>query len=220
MRCPNCNEYIEEDELFCTECGCPVQRKGTTRRTGRNMIGAIVSLFLIVIVVCAAGIFWLNKKESKQEEVIEKESAENVQNENEEEQPIEKDYFDIEDEEETTVYEQPEEVYESNDDTSNEYIIADSNTRYLTNQDVEGMTLQQLNYARNEIYARHGRRFKSGELQNYFDSKSWYNGLYEPSEFDEKYSSKALSECEKKNAEFLKSKELEISADGYQLDVN
>ena len=57
-----------------------------------------------------------------------------------------------------------------------EYIIPDSNSRYLTESDISGLSLQQLNYAKNEIYARRGRKFDSVELQEYFGSKSWYRG--------------------------------------------
>lgn len=86
------------------------------------------------------------------------------------------------------------------------YIIPESNQRLLTSSDISGMSIKELNYARNEIYARHGRRFSSNELQTYFDSKSWYNGTISASEFDSKYSGR-LSEIEKKNAEYLLSQE-------------
>ena len=39
--------------------------------------------------------------------------------------------------------------------------------------------------ARNEIYARHGRRFNNTELQTYFDSKSWYKGTVNAADFNE-----------------------------------
>lgn len=57
-----------------------------------------------------------------------------------------------------------------------EYIFEDSNSRYLTNSDLYGLSSEELRYARNEIYARHGRRFKDEQLQSYFNSKSWYQG--------------------------------------------
>lgn len=57
--------------------------------------------------------------------------------------------------------------------------------------------------ARNEIYARHGRKFKDKTLQKYFDEKSWYEGEYEPDEFRETW----LSLLERKNAAFLLAKE-------------
>ena len=103
-----------------------------------------------------------------------------------------------------------------NDDLlNNDYIIPDSASRELTDADVEGLTLQELNYAKNEIYARHGRKFQSPELQNYFDSKSWYTGTIEPDDF----SNDMLSDVEKKNAEFLSDKEFAMDPAGYQLDA-
>ena len=56
------------------------------------------------------------------------------------------------------------------------YILPDSNTRYLTREDLAGLSAEECRIARNEIYARHGRRFKDEELQNYFNGKDWYAG--------------------------------------------
>ena len=95
-----------------------------------------------------------------------------------------------------------------------DYILPESNSRYLTDADVSGLTLQQLNYAKNEIYARHGRKFDSKELQNYFGSKSWYNGTVNAADFKET----VFNEYEKKNAEFLRQKEFAMHDGGYQLD--
>ena len=36
----------------------------------------------------------------------------------------------------------------------------------------------------NEIYAKHGRKFKTDSIQKYFDSKSWYQPKVEPDDFD------------------------------------
>ncbi|MEE1086124.1 MAG: YARHG domain-containing protein [Schaedlerella sp.] len=92
------------------------------------------------------------------------------------------------------------------EEESSGYILPQSNQRLLTSSDISGMSIKELNYARNEIYARHGRRFQSNELQRYFDSQSWYNGTISASEFDSRYSG-SLSEIEKKNAEYLLSQE-------------
>ena len=103
------------------------------------------------------------------------------------------------------------------EDLSADYIIPDSNTRLLTDADIQGMSAREINYAKNEIYARHGRKFDSAELQEYFGSKSWYNGEYSPEEFD-RQSNSILSETEKKNAEFLREAENKLQPGGYQLD--
>ncbi len=64
-----------------------------------------------------------------------------------------------------------------------------------------------------------GGKFKSQELTNYFESKSWYNGIYEPDDFDANYSG-LLNEYEKRNAEFLSEKEHERDAQGYIEDAD
>ena len=94
-----------------------------------------------------------------------------------------------------------------------EYIIPDSNSRYLTESDISGLSLQQLNYAKNEIYARRGRKFDSVELQEYFGSKSWYRGTIEPSQF----TNDVLNEYEIKNADLLSAREFAIDSGGYKL---
>lgn len=46
------------------------------------------------------------------------------------------------------------------------------------------MSDYDLYYARNEIFARHGRMFNNSDLQSYFNSKSWYDPIYSPAEFE------------------------------------
>ena len=70
-------------------------------------------------------------------------------------------------------------------ENDSEYLLPDSDSRYLTEDDLAGFTAEQCRLARNEIYARHGRRFKDPALQRYFDSLSWYNGTIEPSDFND-----------------------------------
>lgn len=104
------------------------------------------------------------------------------------------------------------------EDKNKEYILPASNTKLLTSSDIAGLSLKELNYAKNEIYARHGRKFDSNELRTYFESKSWYEGKYSAADFDANYSARILSDTERKNAEFLKNAEYAMSGGGYQLD--
>ena len=85
---------------------------------------------------------------------------------------------------------------------SNGYILPDSDSRKLKKSDLAGMTAQQLSYAKNEIYARHGRVFKSSELQDYFNEKDWY-------EENDDFKDEDLSKKEAENTEFI---------DAYQKD--
>ena len=68
---------------------------------------------------------------------------------------------------------------------SADYILPNSNSAYLTEADLAGLTREELRLARNEIYARHGRKFKDAALNEYFLSKSWYHPTVEPDAFDE-----------------------------------
>lgn len=94
------------------------------------------------------------------------------------------------------------------------YILPESSEYYLTDQDIDGMDAQELNYARNEIFARYGREFNSEELMDYFESQDWYMPVYSPEEFD----SNMLNQYEKENVKFLLSREEKLEPGGYQLD--
>lgn len=96
------------------------------------------------------------------------------------------------------------------------YILPQSSARLLTERDLSGLSLREINYAKNEIYARHGRMFNSRELQDYFNSQSWYSGAVSPEDFSES----VLSDVEKQNAQFLSSAEFSMDPNGYQLDAN
>ena len=82
---------------------------------------------------------------------------------------------------------------------ADEYIIPDSSTRYLSNADLNPLTEWEIRVARNEIYARHGRMFKSQELTDYFKSKSWYVPSIPPEQFDNSY----LNTFEIENLKFI-----------------
>lgn len=65
------------------------------------------------------------------------------------------------------------------------YILPDSDKRLLTKDDLRGLSAEECKIARNEIYARHGRKFKDEELQKYFDACDWYEGTKESDDFEE-----------------------------------
>ncbi len=97
--------------------------------------------------------------------------------------------------------------------SESDYIFYDSALRYLTDADVSGMSLQQLCYARNEIYARRGYIFQSLELREYFGSKPWYSPTLPADSFSES----VFNEFETANIALLKQHEYAINPNGYQL---
>lgn len=89
--------------------------------------------------------------------------------------------------------------------TSGDYVLADSDTRLYTADELSSYSNWELYIARNEIYARHGRGFNNQDLQDYFNSKSWYKQTSTPEDFDES----VLSSIERQNADTIKSVEEE-----------
>lgn len=88
----------------------------------------------------------------------------------------------------------------SDSSEENEYVLPDSAKRKLKKSDLKGLSKEELRVARNEIYARHGRKFDDKKLQKYFHSQSWYEGTVPASEFSED----VLSSVEKKNVAFIR----------------
>ena len=83
------------------------------------------------------------------------------------------------------------------------YIIPDSSSRYLTQEDLDRMTLKGLCYAKNEIYARYGRGFKAQELQQYFGSRSWYRAIHTPSDDTDRMIVSQMNAYESYNKDLL-----------------
>lgn len=78
-------------------------------------------------------------------------------------------------------------------DDENGVFLPDSSSTALTDDDLSALNPQQLTYARNEIYARHGAIFKSQELNSYFQGKTWYHATTQVSDIH-------LSDIELQNA--------------------
>lgn len=98
---------------------------------------------------------------------------------------------------------EPESLDDGSSDADDDYILPDSGTRKLTNSDLAGLDANELELARNEIYARAGRRFNTDYIQDYFDDKWWYVGTIEPEDFTEDM----LNDVEKYNVNFIRNYE-------------
>lgn len=94
----------------------------------------------------------------------------------------------------------------------NSYIFYDSNERYLSDSEIAALSTQEMCYAKNEIYARHGYVFSSTELSDYFNSKNWYWGTADVSTF----STAIFNGYEQTNA--LALTDAERARGGYALD--
>ena len=131
---------------------------------------------------------------SEETEPEEETTTEEQEDQSEEETPAQ--------EQEQPKEEQPKEEKPSVSQT--EWFFPDSSERILTDADVAGLSKAELQIARNEIYARHGRKFNNPDLQAWFNSCSWYSGTIAPGDFDEQA---VFNATELANVYFLKEKE-------------
>ncbi len=115
---------------------------------------------------------------------------------------------------EDTGFRSYEDSFYSAGDPVEEYFFPDIASRYMTNGEINELSLQQVCYAKNEVYAIHGRRFLSKELREYFESRSWYFGEIDPEDF----SDSVFNDYERGNVNALARREEELAPGGYQLD--
>lgn len=86
---------------------------------------------------------------------------------------------------------------------NDDYIIPDISSRYITEADLVNLSEYEILLARNEIYAKHGRKFNNQELNEYFSSKSWYQPTVEGADFTEEYAAQVFNEIEMTNIGFI-----------------
>lgn len=91
-----------------------------------------------------------------------------------------------------------------------QFILPLSDQAYLTREDIEGLSAEELRIARNEIYARHGRLFRDEGLQAYFNSCDWYVGTISSDDF----SDSVFNEYERANKDLIVSYEHELGVNG------
>lgn len=96
-----------------------------------------------------------------------------------------------------------------------DYVIADSDKRRLTKEDTDKLTLRGINYAKNELYARHGRKFEANELQLFFGSRNWYYGYMAANVESDRAIHKEFNQYEEYNKNYLR--DLEEAYGMYEL---
>lgn len=89
------------------------------------------------------------------------------------------------------------------------YFLMGSDSRYLDESELYGFTADDCRIARNEIYARHGRKFNSADLQDYFNAQGWYVPTIEADAF----SDSMLNDYERANINLIVAYE---KAQGYR----
>lgn len=203
MFCTNCGQENKDKAKFCTNCGQSLVKFDDTlkiekikedfnideeEKVSKNIYKTISIVLACIIVFVAIGFGAYtavinNIRESTEVNVSEKPKASSEKKE-------------------TKSLQKKEESFENKNTSSSDYIIENSNSVYLTKDDLKTLSKKQLSYARNEIFARHGYVFKSQEYQDYFSSKNWYvkNESYDGNQ-------NVFNEFEKANLKLIESLE-------------
>lgn len=101
---------------------------------------------------------------------------------------------------------------EKDTESDDSYLCSYSSERLITDEDIEHIKKTKYNgipkgkdilqMVINEMYAKYGYKFKSEEIQAYFDSKEWYRNIKSyNSNMDDIYSE--MTDLEKDNINFL-----------------
>lgn len=106
----------------------------------------------------------------------------------------------------------PAETEETAEEENTDYLCADSDQRELTEEDVttledlqvEGLPADKgiIQMVINEMYARRGYQFEDQTIQDYFNSKTWYQEIAEKTT-DMNAIYESMTDVEKANVEFL-----------------
>ncbi len=73
----------------------------------------------------------------------------------------------------------------------------------LTNKDLDGLTLMEMRMIRNEFWARHGRKFETPGIRQYFEWRDWYKPLKDQSKVK-------LTSIEQQNVNLILARETKI----------
>ncbi len=157
----------------------PVQeQEPRKKKTGRNVAIVIIIIAVVVVVVVLA--MWMRSRNRRADREELAETTEVTEVAEAEPEQVTADEEEIEPEETAAEETAPEEEEEA---VAGDYILPESDSRYYTEAELAGLSKAELRIARNEIYARHGRKFDSQDLQEYFDAQPWYKGTVDPGDF-------------------------------------
>ena len=194
MKCSNCGREIKKEERFCPYCGSENKK---TKKKNKWLTGVMGLIVVCIILGIVAGAMNSNKKEDAK-----KDTASNTEKATEKQTTAASTKTAASTETASTkqTKNNTQDADDQQDETENsEYILPESDTRYVEQDEIDQLTKNEVRLAINEIYARHGRIFENSELREYFESKDWYDGTIEPEDFDED----VLNQYEKSNVKLL-----------------
>ena len=183
MYCRKCGQKLKETSRFCKKCGTPVMMESTIEdeviipmKHKKRWPIVLMIFFGVFLIILAAFILKYKMNEiSEQSEVPDNQVIANEWSSQTDD--FETDFStdnseeDISESVEKEVSEEDQKQTEETEmqDEASEYFIPDSDSKYLTMKDLEGYSADDCRIARNELFARHGRKFTDENLKSYFE---------------------------------------------------
>ncbi len=183
--CKRCGGWVDVNIGFCSKCGQPAGYHYSDDSYGKkkknSSLTVIIVILLIILLTCTAVfgyIFFFNTPDNDSDVFMDdnekKESLADYGKDDENEPvkpPEDEDDVDVEiiSEDEEDTEEEGEEITEND----SEYLFP-SNSKYITEYDLDSRSKHEIALIRNEIYARHGYIFETEYYREYFESKDWY----------------------------------------------
>jgi len=79
-------------------------------------------------------------------------------------------------------------------------------SKTIKQEQIENLSIDELRFLTNDLYARKGYKFKSGEIDNYYSNKKWYKAIND----NEKI---VYNTIEQQNLQFFKQRTAELKTD-------
>lgn len=183
MRCPRCGSNVSDSESFCPYCGQQMTDEVIAKSNKPLLIAmiAIVLALLVVTFLAFTGKFTPHDDEPEPVAAATMIPAEETPSTEPTAAPTAAPT--AEPTEEPAPTPEPTPTPEPAP-TGGTYILPDSNSRALSEAELEGLSDRELMLARNEIFARHGFIFTTQWIQGYFLTQGWYRGTTPASQFD------------------------------------
>lgn len=172
--CGNCGKQLKADSQFCSECGCELEGNQSTKsiqfqeQKMKKKKTSKQGLLLFLCIIAVVGVGFIGWNIGGKDLILSKLNTKKTSS--------------------TAVKKEIK-------SDEKQYILQDSNNRYLTLDELDGLTPNECVLARNEIYARHGVIFEDKFSKEYFEQCTWYVPTIEKVDFDDNL----LNEYEKEN---------------------
>ena len=190
MRCPRCGNSVSDSESFCPYCGQQMTDEVIAKSNKPLLIAMIAIVLALLVVTFLAFTGKLGPHDDEPEPVAaatmtpEEETPQSEPTAAPDESPSAEPTAEPTPTPAPTSAPTPTPAPTVAPATGGTYILPDSNSRALSEAELESLSDRELMLARNEIFARHGFIFTTQWIQGYFLTQGWYRGTTPANQFD------------------------------------